>query len=281
MNPPHWPCFPLYLLIIAVILSTTPYSLCANDTRFDDCRDHPFICGNIRSIKYPFWGLNRLDYCGQPGFEINCQDNIPLITMVSEKYRILEINPEVNALVVAREDYWDEICPARFFNTTIDPTVFTYASGLRNLTLFYGCPFLVAPNLGNLFQRNCTINNTDTNFLYVRRSVPIDPGVGKCNSTIVLPILERNAQALDDNTTTIGAAIDGGFELKWDVNIEQCSKCTESGGECGFNRTDSRFACFCHDQPYANVCLAKPGIFMSDFYRPLNYLQVSSSSLVF
>lgn len=45
-------------------------------------------------------------------------------------------------------------------------------------------------------------------------SLPINPSFERCNGTDILLILE----SLDGYTTTVGAAIVEGFELKWDVN---------------------------------------------------------------
>ncbi|KAK9924968.1 hypothetical protein M0R45_033309 [Rubus argutus] len=49
-------------------------------------------CGNIPSISYPIWGVNLADCCGQSGFEIECQDNVPTISMRNITFRILEMS---------------------------------------------------------------------------------------------------------------------------------------------------------------------------------------------
>ncbi|KAA8530596.1 hypothetical protein F0562_005305 [Nyssa sinensis] len=246
-----------FLTIISLSINV-PTSLCAKDTRYANCSE-PFTCGSIKSIKFPFWGVNRAGYCGKPGFQLECQDNVPLITMISEKYRILLINPQVQTLIVAREDFWNNICPQNFVNTALNFTLFNYAVGIRNLTLFYGCTFFSGPISTFSSPYNCTVNNTDINFFYVMRNITIDPRLGSCNSSVVIPVFERAAQALETNTTTIGGAIDGGFGLKYlDLDSDQCSTCVKSGGECGYNWTESRFTCFCHDQPNAKACLTRP-----------------------
>ncbi|KAK3036553.1 hypothetical protein RJ639_030994 [Escallonia herrerae] len=256
MLSPVCPSLHLFLLAILSIFMNFPTSISADDMRYTNCTKG-FVCGRITRIKYPFWGLNRADYCGKPGFELECQDNVPLITVMSEKYVVLEINLQLQSLIVARQDLWNDTCPAHFVNTTIDFTLFTNAFGVRNLTLYYGCTFSIGPIPGFLNASDCNINNTDINAFYVTRNSPIDPRLGRCNSTVIVPIFERNAQALDANRTTLGLAIDGGFGLQWDAS-DECSRCLASGGECGHNRTENRFTCFCNDQPRLKTCSDKP-----------------------
>ncbi|CAK9150673.1 unnamed protein product [Ilex paraguariensis] len=255
-QPSASPSFLHFLLTISLISIQIPTILCGNELRYVNCSED-FSCGSIKGIKYPFWGANRADYCGNPGFELECLDSVPLITMVTEKYRILDINLQRRGLVVARDDYWNDICPVHLVNTTLDFSLFSYSFGLRNLTLFYGCTYVSGPILG---QYDCGINSTNTNLFYVTKNLTTEPPLRMtCNNTVILPVFEGTALALETNRTGLGAAIDGGFELQWNVdNSEQCSTCVKSGGECGYNKTDNQFTCFCHDQSYPSACLTRP-----------------------
>ena len=141
----HSPSFFLFLLIITLISAKVPTSLSANDTQYTYCGEQ-FACGSLSGIKYPFWGVNRAEFCGQRGFKLDCQNNVSLITIMSQKFRVLRANSQT--LTVARDDYWNETCPARFVNTTLNSTLFSYAPGLRNLSLFYNCTFFSAPRGG-------------------------------------------------------------------------------------------------------------------------------------
>ncbi|EEF37522.1 conserved hypothetical protein [Ricinus communis] len=49
-----------------------PYSNCAL-----------FSCGNMSSISYSFWGNRQPDYCGLPGFSIDCEEGISILDIMS------------------------------------------------------------------------------------------------------------------------------------------------------------------------------------------------------
>ncbi|KAI8031941.1 Glucan endo-1,3-beta-glucosidase 1 [Camellia lanceoleosa] len=209
---------------------------------------------------YPFWGANRAEYCGLPGFELDCKNNIPTITMALAKYRILQINTQQQAITVARDDLWNGMCPAGLVNTTLNFELFCYDFGHRNLTLFYGCNF----SSGNVpwftSQYNCSTNGTNVSVYCVSRSSASGPYYQNCNGSVVVPVFENAAQALDANMTTIGGAVDAGFELFWSPINDQCITCMESGGVCGCNWKQSEFTCFCYDQPNQDACPTRPEI---------------------
>ncbi|GFZ18928.1 hypothetical protein Acr_27g0006670 [Actinidia rufa] len=203
--------------------------------RYANCSES-FNCGNIRTVQYPFWGVNRADYCGLPNFELECEDEVPKITIVLVK----------------------------FPNTTLDFDLFNYHSDIWNVTLFYGCTYFRGPTIGFLGQYNCTDNSVgvDASVYYVTWSSSNvdDLYTGSCNSSVVVSVLKSAARGLEANTTTIGAAVDGGFELYWVPGNDQCITCLESGGVCGHNRTENQFICFCYDHPSIDSCPSRPPV---------------------
>ncbi|KAD4888389.1 hypothetical protein E3N88_20462 [Mikania micrantha] len=212
-----------------------------------------FVCGSLRLIKYPFWGANRPNYCGKIAYKLNCDNDVPLIEIMSLNYRIIDFDYQAHTITVARTDYWGEICPSRLVNTTIDFTSFNYTSGTRNLTLGYGCPLNVSHALG--LEYSCNINKTKTNVTY-------DPSMS-CSQTVVVPAFGNVASDLDQNRTSLVDALGKGFGLKWfvtDVESEQCRKCIISGGSCGVNPNNDSFICYCYNGPYVGACHKRPGI---------------------
>ena len=235
-----------------------PTTLCADDPRYLDCRT-TISCGSIANIGYPFWGINRKNYCGQPAFELKCEDDIAKITMSQNTLRILGVNPQQQILKVAREDYWNGYCPMELINTTINLNHFDYGSSLRNLTLFYGC-YLPSTSLF-IFQTNCTIDGTimDVSYATTTASILGDPRSGACYGSVIVPIYEAAAQNLEVNPLTMNDALKGGFELRWEVDNDQCRKCRDSDGVCGYNQTTNSFICFCRDQPSETTCSPTQG----------------------
>ncbi|PQP99644.1 LEAF RUST 10 DISEASE-RESISTANCE LOCUS RECEPTOR-LIKE PROTEIN KINASE-like 2.5 [Prunus yedoensis var. nudiflora] len=151
-------------------------------------------CGGIEDISYPFWGGNRSSNCGLPGFEVQCLDNVPVISMLNISYRILKINSSSNrvprSVTVARQDYWKTICPPTFVNTSINFFLFNYpSSGFTNLTFYYGCNTSTSKTTAKLNSSSQVCSGSKTS--YVTRlslsnytsSALTNAAVSKCIST--------------------------------------------------------------------------------------------------
>ncbi|XP_054788047.1 LEAF RUST 10 DISEASE-RESISTANCE LOCUS RECEPTOR-LIKE PROTEIN KINASE-like 2.4 [Prosopis cineraria] len=127
----------MFFLLISLFISINlPTSRGAdNDVRFTNCTNNSFSCGFISKLAYPFWGENRAEYCGLPDFQLKCEANIPKIITQSLTYRILDLNSTSQTLRVARDDYYDTICPSRYKNNTFDPTSFKYVESTKKQDL--------------------------------------------------------------------------------------------------------------------------------------------------
>ncbi|TYI01245.1 hypothetical protein ES332_A11G188100v1 [Gossypium tomentosum] len=252
MSSHSLPISSLLALFFLVVLTRVPTILSVDDPRYSTCRE-TLTCGSVSNISYPFWGLNRLSYCGQPGFELRCENDVAEIMMNENTLRVLDIDPERQILKVAREDYWNGYCPTKFINTSINYDHFNYGSNLRNLTLFYGCNLPTTPTF-TVFT-NCSINNTLTDMSYATRNMLVDTRYSTCRGIVVVPVYEAAAKDLEVNPMTIQAALRGGFELQWKADNDECRRCRDSDGVCGYNQISSSFTCFCSDKPSETTCL--------------------------
>ncbi|CAL5425908.1 unnamed protein product [Camellia sinensis] len=153
-----------------------------------------FQCANMQNIDYPFWGGNRPDYCGHPGFQHAESDSV----------------------------------------------------------------FRLQPNSSSTTgQFNCSVNGIDDRNFYLTRSTLFSKSTISCFSSVIVPVFQSAAQALEGNSsssTSLKAALDGGFGLQWSANSDLCSQCVTSGGKCGYESGSSSFTCFCSDKAYASSC---------------------------
>ena len=135
------------------------------------------------------------------GFDAECLENVPMISISSINYRILKTNYSAPSVTVARQDYWETICPQTHVNTNINLSLFNYTSGLTNLTFYYGCASINIPGL-NSSSQPCDTNND--NVTYVVGSLPFDPVAnGTCKNGVSIPVFTTAALALEANRTTI------------------------------------------------------------------------------
>ncbi|KAJ6402497.1 hypothetical protein OIU84_014571 [Salix udensis] len=231
-------CFILFITIIFVSGSTPVFS--ADEERYLNCRNL-FDCGNIKGIGYPFSGSNRPDYCGYPGFELNCSNQDPEITIIQSTYRVLGINKQSRTLDVARTDYTENLCPSLLFNTTLNPNFLSYTKDAHNITIYYGCP---------------TQAPTDFSFLGNLASKLLE----SCANSVIVPVRESAYEQIMKNATVakLLGALGQGFGLEWKANDTLCDTCNSSGGQCGYSQTTKAFACYCADQPRDFNCLPSP-----------------------
>ncbi|MFS8022948.1 putative wall-associated receptor kinase, galacturonan-binding domain-containing protein [Helianthus anomalus] len=114
---------------------TTPF-IEPNFSPFSSC-DGTFSCGNIHNLSYPFTDGNQPGHYGPSEFHLSCVKNrYPELTVNSVVYRVLEVNLTGTSLVLARSDLWNNTCPTRFLNSSLDPNIF-FRIMVRMLILQY------------------------------------------------------------------------------------------------------------------------------------------------
>ncbi|KAL3735275.1 hypothetical protein ACJRO7_024412 [Eucalyptus globulus] len=271
---PLWDLCLCFVITATLILIRAPTMRGVDDQSYLNCSS-TIQCGGLQNVSYPFWGLNRASYCGLSEFELTCQDNATaLVTIVNQAYRVLRIDNTSPSMTVARNDYWNTICPSNLINTTQDITSpFSYTTDtVANLTLYYGCPPSTSPTTSMIAssQFNCTINGTYMTGHFVTKLSNINTYAGislgdatgyykSCDTSVVLDanrsaVLEIES-ATNPNNMTVVSAIKEGFGLLWTAD-DKCNGCLGSGGQCGRNETSGDFVCYCRDKSYSSACSA-------------------------
>jgi hypothetical protein len=65
--------------------------------------------------------------------------------------------------------------------------------------------------------------------------------------TTVIDVFGNSIERLERLGTEFVDALRRGFELNWTTTSDDCKKCEESGGLCGYNHSTGSFMCFCSD----------------------------------
>ncbi|KAJ6867281.1 hypothetical protein NC652_038490 [Populus alba x Populus x berolinensis] len=230
-------------LVLVLLLFIQVPSSSSNDDLFTACSKQ-FECGGV-SAGFPFWGNDRSRACGVPELELRCENNdIAKMNISQVAYRVLEINPEMGTLRIAREDSIAGFCPPQFMNSTFNPNVFeSDTGGYTNLTIFYGCKNATTISAGTI-PFTCKINEVNDQGGYIQ--LEGDNGPGECNRSVLVPgsvtywppIL--NLQALEED-------LKKGFEVTWKVDREACWDCIGSLGVCGIDKVNQT-TCYCPNQ---------------------------------
>ncbi|XP_048135908.1 LEAF RUST 10 DISEASE-RESISTANCE LOCUS RECEPTOR-LIKE PROTEIN KINASE-like 2.7 [Rhodamnia argentea] len=214
---------------------------------FRECA--PFVCGD-QQISYPFRHNERPSYCGYPGHELGCDGHNLTLSMMSPEYRVIHMDRNAQVLEVARTDIVEDVCRKTDVDTTLNFTLFNYASSDINFTLFYNCN--VSPySLSYLFL--CR-----TQYGYLVRNADLDPQSPRCNFRALVMIASEALALLqspdESNRRAIIEVLSKGFEITWIADTSQCDDCTKSGGRCGYGWTRQEFNCFCSDGVYSTTC---------------------------
>ena len=235
--------FLVSLFFIFFFFIKIPLSLCDEDMH-ESC-SNMFNCGKLSNIGFPFWGDNRPNSCGYPGLKLNCQGSVATIKIMNVTYQVLGVNPEAQILKITRVDFSTGICSPEFVNSTLDPTLLDFGSGLQNLTIVYGCDFSLTPFAGlGLF--NCQGND----FAHIKWGAY---GPGECKVSVVVPVpvpvqsIPWTGIEIFDRPK-LEEAIREGFDVKWKVDTEACLNCTVNKGVCGYDLKRNQSTCY-HSSP--------------------------------
>ncbi|KAL8257219.1 hypothetical protein R6Q59_029260 [Mikania micrantha] len=128
------------LFTITVVLATVIQfpALRSQEIRPYDTCNQPIRCGNDE-FGYPFWGLNRPDYCGHPSFQLTCESSDPMLVLDSVPYRLLDIESSTYTITITRNDLWSTLCPQYLHITSYNYTLFSDNFDQENVYLYYGC----------------------------------------------------------------------------------------------------------------------------------------------
>ncbi|XP_006357830.1 probable serine/threonine-protein kinase At1g18390 isoform X2 [Solanum tuberosum] len=247
----NWQSFYFYSLLTlfsSLILIHVPQGS-SNPNEFYQTCGKTYTCGNIKGLSYPFMSVDDPSFCGYPGFELNCnQDGSTTMEIENIKYRVLNILPTTQTIRILREDIMESICPVDLVNTTLDYSLFDFASGYTNLTFLYDCPVAshFAEMDGTFACRKSKYHN-----VFVQ---PGAVGPGKCDASVTVPVPQMSVGNIGSlNSSGLAQVLQEGFEIRWKLDSKTCSKCIDEKGRCGYDEYSNQTTCFCPGPPYASA----------------------------
>ncbi|XP_047940858.1 LEAF RUST 10 DISEASE-RESISTANCE LOCUS RECEPTOR-LIKE PROTEIN KINASE-like 1.2 isoform X2 [Salvia hispanica] len=209
----------------------------------------PTNCGKGPNISFPFFlQSSQPDYCGYPGFAINCTNLSPLLRFSENEFIIEDIFYRNRSVHVFNAAVLNESsnCSERVIrNTSLPAGRFNYVGG-GDLYLLFGCR-----NVSNELRRYEIGCNSSGGI-----GLAMYGGNGNGNLGRALLTCQKNVVArvglYGDEAVDVAAVLRRGFVMNWTAS--DCSECQESGGRCGFNQTSFHFRCFCPDRPHSRSC---------------------------
>ncbi|XP_074315806.1 LEAF RUST 10 DISEASE-RESISTANCE LOCUS RECEPTOR-LIKE PROTEIN KINASE-like 1.2 [Silene latifolia] len=261
----------LFSCIISIILLVFnnlihPSSSAVVDEKYASCAPLSSTCGPSLNITYPFYDAARSNYCGYPGFAVECQGNSLTIEIEKQRYNVLDINYNSQIFIVSKLEFSQGPCPtnkSELTNSNLDLTLFNFTSSSENATLFYKCqrkqgeiaPFSFQCPLDGYLEITSTVFTSDLNFLVIDETWKAK--VSKlCDIAVDIPVFKTAAADLENGKATVVGVVTKGFELKWTIDESQCKICTDTKGRCGFNHTSGQPLCLCQGGSLSKTCSA-------------------------
>ncbi|GAB4828867.1 hypothetical protein Ancab_018527 [Ancistrocladus abbreviatus] len=236
----------LLSLLIFFLLPHYSLSLAKPDQYYEDCA--PQMCGNV-NVSYPFYieGQQK-EYCGFLGFQLHCQNNTPLLNLSGNIYAIEHISYGSQSVQIINSAFlgsdFNCINVTSIHNFTLDGSQFNFPDKSL-LYLLSNCPGLK----GNQIPFPCRGGKGNYTIVAAGHEGDLkDVGV-KCETAITVPFDQSYAAAKPHDVIGL---LKRGISVVW--RADNCTRCTNSGGRCGYNSYDSEFRCFCTDRPHTVAC---------------------------
>ncbi|EHA8587785.1 putative LEAF RUST 10 DISEASE-RESISTANCE LOCUS RECEPTOR-LIKE PROTEIN KINASE-like 2.7 [Cocos nucifera] len=220
MHPPSlfMPFHHLLTFLFFLKLSWLPVSFSESSYyyRYENCAPIKYACGNIKfNLSYPFQVNGRPGYCGHPGYFLSCGNNNTtlMIDINKKEYQVKDIDNLNHLLTVVDQSLISQSCPDPYENMTIDLLLFDYSDRDQNVTLYVNCTSL--SSVPTLYDIGCSLDVTGQQHSYYRLdNTSFVDVLGKCSSTVLVPMSSTAADRLVDGNMSFGSALKEGILLQ-------------------------------------------------------------------
>ena len=156
-------------MVIVVLLQRQTCDAITNSNNQTSCP--PSSCGKITIIKHPFRLKNDPATCGDPKYELSCENNITTLTLFSGKYYVKEINYKNYTIRLVDPGIQEGNCsniPLYFLATSNFSSYYNYITSDN----YRVDPYIVNNEgslVGHIIYLNCS-NPVKNNTMYVDTS---------------------------------------------------------------------------------------------------------------
>ncbi|KAK4781419.1 hypothetical protein SAY86_015521 [Trapa natans] len=238
----HPPSFLFIITVISPLAQVVRFGLAVEDERYANC-GNPAACWN-RTVPYPFTVDGQEEYCRHPGYRLKCEKGNLVVTMKSQKYRVLSIDEPNQSMTILRMDL-DLLLsspPQEQGAFVLDESLFNYTLNDLNATLFYNC----SQSQRSSCKFYCWPEKSGSHLLVMSDNA--SEYVESCQYNVSIPILKSS---VSDSRASANQVLGNGFEVRWVLDMSECKACNESGVKC---RYDKNFIFFCPGGNHGSRC---------------------------
>lgn len=138
------------------------FNFVSSDQYYESC--NPTRCGGI-NISSPFYAVQQPSYCGFPGFQVSCIQNLPLFNLSGDTYIIKHISYTNQTLRIVNSAFSHSTfeCTniSSFHNLTFNSLSLQFTSKLaRNIVLLQDCSIKALKAMSNSTNLLCKSNSS-------------------------------------------------------------------------------------------------------------------------
>ncbi|PWA48512.1 protein kinase-like domain-containing protein [Artemisia annua] len=213
----------------------------------------PSYCSGL-TISHPFWKIDNQtsQYCGYESLGINCTiisgEERPMMSFGGDSYYVRNLTNTSITLVdydVSSVSPVQARCPRVKHGIELGRLPLNFSSNNLNLSFHFDCTG-VPPHFATVIP--CLSNGSKWSCVNVihPETENHDWGESACEDEVLTTVLDA---VLSNERLDAGfpRALSTGFELNWQITTDDCAKCEESDGLCGYNNSTASFMCFCSD----------------------------------
>ncbi|KAL8537998.1 hypothetical protein ACS0TY_000086 [Phlomoides rotata] len=216
-------CSPLLLIFLFLF----PQIICCGMHNSSSHICSASACGDIRNISFPFRLKNDPKHCGDPKYELECEENnvTTILYLNSHKYRVKAINYINQTIWVADVSVNNNICYFPYFS--FDPfSLIAYFPYNNTRISLMRCPYPLKNS--SLFTHelptHCHHPSNSSTHTYIKLGIMNVTDVGD-NCTVGPTVLTSRAFKDLENVSVseIHDSLLYGFQLRWFSNCIECN----------------------------------------------------------
>ncbi|XVE91859.1 hypothetical protein REPUB_Repub01dG0047700 [Reevesia pubescens] len=216
-----------------------------------EARQNPTICssscGDIPNISYPFRLKEDPADCGDPDFELSCQNNKTILNFHGGLYYVKRISYEDRRLRVADVNLANGSCSLPYRSLSMSEVLSDGRyPGRINYNHSYTLNYVrCSNNISDLANTRlpCLSGNTSQVYVNITES-PLSYDVpNSCKVIATVPALYENK--VDPSYETVLKMQESGFEMRWSV---ECRDCRAKGRGCVFKTRDTDYLFQCEKE---------------------------------
>ncbi|XVE84895.1 hypothetical protein DITRI_Ditri17bG0048300 [Diplodiscus trichospermus] len=256
--------FPLFFLLffIPIFYARNLQQYCSSSSS----------CGDIKNISYPFRLQGDPVGCGDPSFQLSCQDNTTILNFRGGKYYVKGISYDQRTIRIVDVNLANGSCALPYKSLSMDEA--TDDSRFPSLINFWQANFVNCsnsiPDLANRKAHCLSGNNYYVYLNFSNRNLFAYEIPKTCKVISRIPMSSENEVNYPYETTL--KLLSSGFDLRWSV---ECKDCRAADLPCVYKSNSDPRIFQCENVEYGSY------YYVSNFWKHYQFIYLLIPNIAF